>query len=91
MKRETFGVWRLINPERKDKIAISIQYEISDLGKMMPQFVDQLKVPLIAISDSRSLENIYFKDTSEFKHFSNLSISERGFMMGEEGNKMEAH
>ena len=35
-------------------IAISIQYEIENFQYMMPQFVEQLKVPLITIADSRS-------------------------------------
>ena len=46
----------------KSKIAISIQYHILDLKKLMPQFVEQLKVPLIAIYDAKSRENIFFKD-----------------------------
>ena len=50
----TYGIWQLIpynELETNAKIAISIQYEIDDLGLLMPQFVEQLKVPLIAIYD----------------------------------------
>ena len=36
---------------------------------MMPHFVDQLQVPLIAIADSRSHEILFFKDSSKNEHF----------------------
>ena len=62
------------------KIAVSIQYDLEDLGKMMPNFVDQLSVPLIAISDSRTNTEIYFKDTSIGSHFKNYwQFSDKGF------------
>ena len=51
-QKETFGIWKQVETKREGKLAISIQYDIEDLGKMMPNFVDQLSVPLIAISDS---------------------------------------
>lgn len=50
---DTIGVWLNIAPDRTaSRIAITIQYAVADLDKMMPHFVDQLQVPLIAISDS---------------------------------------
>ena len=81
---KTFGIWNEIkpDPEKPAEIALTIQYDIDGLDKMMPQFVDQLKVPLIAISDSRSFERIYFSDTSQGKHFEDRwDFSEQGFQL----------
>lgn len=62
-EKETFVLWALIRDTPSGhKIAIGIQYDLSDLKKMMPSFVDKLEVPLIAISDTKTHSDIYFKD-----------------------------
>ena len=46
----------------------------------MPMFVDQLDVPLIAISDARSFENSFFRKSDVASHFNKYwSFSENGF------------
>ena len=37
------------------------------LRKIMPKFVDQLDPPLLAISDSRSCEKIFFRESKVAK------------------------
>lgn len=82
---DTIGVWLNILPERTERrIAITIQYAVADLGKMMPHFVDQLQVPLIAIADSNSMEPIYFQDSSVGQSFLNKwKFGTNGFNQGE--------
>ena len=51
---------------------------------MMPNFVSQLQVPLIVITDSRSYENIYFKDSSYGQHFlKEWTFNKNGFVVDE--------
>ena len=52
----------------------------------MPNFVDQLKVPLIVISDAQSqtLEKVYVRDESEGAHFNQMwNFSETGFTLAD--------
>ena len=54
------------------------------MEKLMPNFVDQLKVPLIVISDAQSqtFEKVYVRDESEGVHFNQMwNFSEVGFTL----------
>ena len=58
--------------EPTDNVAVSIRYKVNDLNRLMPPFVDQLNVPLIAISDAKSKDEIiYMQDKSKNCHFNN--------------------
>ena len=46
----------------------------------MPQFVEQLKVPLIAIYDQQSRDDIFFQDATPGQHFLNYwTFTDKGF------------
>ena len=51
----------------------------------MPNFVEQLKVPLIALSDSKTQEIIFFKDETFQSHFKNQwKFTDQGFTLNED-------
>ena len=63
-------------------IAISIQYAIDDLNYLMPQFVTQLEVPLIAVANSRSNDEIYFHVLPGAEHFKeSWHFTDKGFTL----------
>ena len=67
---KTLGVWMKVAPT--DNVAVSILYKVEDLDKLMPPFVNQLNVPLIAISDAvKTDEMIFLRDKSDGCHFKN--------------------
>ena len=67
--------------EKTDNVAVSILYKTEDLAKLLPPFVNQLNVPLIAIADAvNNDEMIYLRDKSEGCHFTNMwQFTEEGY------------
>ena len=80
--RDTFGIWTTILPsgESEARMAIAIQYEVNDLGKLMPHFVEQLKVPLIAMFETTEQKPVYMRDMSPGEHYATeWTFSEKRF------------
>ena len=67
--------------EPTDNVAVSILYRVADLDKLMPSFVNQLNVPLVAISDAtKTDEMIFLQDKSDGCHFKNYwKFTEDGY------------
>ena len=81
----TYSIWQNVPFDEKNpaKIAFSIQYKLEDLKKLMPSFVQQLKVPLIALADSSKPDDqILFEDLTPSQHFKNeWKFSKKGFTL----------
>ena len=60
----------------------------------MPKFVSQLEVPLIAVADSRRLDEIYFQILPGAEHFKeNWHFTKKGFELskGNEAQQYSCH
>ena len=70
---DRISIWRKVS----SSLAISVSYEEKHLHKLMPEFVEKLDPPLIAVSDSKEYKNAIFfresevapEDSKHFEHF----------------------
>ena len=72
-------MWKIVEPTQN--VAVALLYKLEDLEKLMPPFVSQLNVPLIAISEAKNSEDLIFlSDKSKGCHFTNKwEFTENGY------------